>query len=47
MKRLILFLALAVFSLNLVCAEIDYPATNHQTLPVYSGSLNNPIIKAV
>lgn len=47
MKRLILFMALAVFSLNLVCAEIDYTAIPPQSLPLYNGSLGDPIIKIV
>ncbi|MDD3534518.1 MAG: hypothetical protein PHC50_00015 [Candidatus Cloacimonetes bacterium] len=47
MKRLLLVLSVAVISLNMMCAVIDYSAINHQTLPVYSGSLNNPIIKIV
>lgn len=47
MKRLILFMALAVFSLNLVCAEIDYTAIQPQSLPLYNGSLSDPIIKIV
>jgi hypothetical protein len=47
MKRLVLFLALAVISLNVICAVIDYTAINHQTLPVYSGSLSDPIVKTV
>ena len=47
MKRLILFLVMAVISLNVVCAVIDYAAINHQTLPVYSGSLSDPMVKIV
>ncbi len=47
MKKLILFLIVAVISLNMICAVIDYTAINHQTLPVYSGSLDNPSIKIV
>ena len=31
MKRLILFLIMAVISLNVICAVIDYAAMNHQT----------------
>lgn len=44
MKRIILFLIMAVISLNVICAVIDYTAINHQTLPVYSGSLGTPIV---
>jgi len=47
MKRLFLFLALAIFSLNLICAEIDYTAIPPQSLPLYIGSLSNPLIKIV
>lgn len=47
MKRTILFLVLAVFSLNLICAEIDYTAISPQSLPLYTGSLGDPIIKIV
>jgi hypothetical protein len=47
MKRLILFLVLAIFSLNLVCAEIDYTAIPPQSLPLYTGSLGDPLIKIV
>jgi hypothetical protein len=47
MKRTILFLIMAVISLNVICAVIDYTAINHQTLPVYSGSLSDPIVKIV
>ncbi|MDD3535495.1 MAG: hypothetical protein PHC50_05045 [Candidatus Cloacimonetes bacterium] len=47
MKRIILFLIMAAVSLNVICAVIDYTAINHQTLPVYSGSLSDPIVKIV
>ena len=47
MKRLVMFLVLAVFSLNLICAEIDYSAIDHQTLPVYTGSLEGPEIRII
>mgnify|MGYP000891562096 CR=1 FL=1 len=47
MKRIILFLALAVVSLSLICAEIDYTAIPPQSLPLYTGSLENPLIKIV
>lgn len=47
MKRIILFLALAVVSLSLICAEIDYTAILHQSLPLYTGSLADPIVKIV
>ena len=47
MKRTILFLIMAVICLNVICAVIDYTAINHQTLPVYSGSLSDPIVKIV
>lgn len=47
MKRTILFLIMAVISLNVICAVIDYTAINHQTLPVYSGSWSDPIVKIV
>ena len=42
-----LYVVLAVMSLNLLCAVIDYTAINHQTLPVYTGSLIDPIAKIV
>lgn len=42
-----LYVVLAVVSLNLCCAVIDFTAINHQTLPVYSGSLSDPIVKIV
>lgn len=45
MKRIILFLALAVVSLSLICAEIDYTAIPPQSLPLYTGSLGDPHIK--
>jgi hypothetical protein len=47
MKRLFLFLVLAVFSINLVCAEIDYTAISAQSLPLYTRSLSDPLIKIV
>ena len=47
MKRIILFLVLAVFSLNLVCAEIDYTAIPPHSLPLFKGSLSDPIVKIV
>ena len=47
MKRIILFLIMAVISLNVICAVIDYAAINHQTLPVYSGSLSDSLVKIV
>jgi len=47
MKRLILFLVMAVFGLTLVCAEIDYTAISAQSLPLYTGSLSDPIVKIV
>ena len=47
MKRIILFLALAVVSLSLICAEIDYTAIPPQSLPIYTGSLEDPLIKIV
>lgn len=47
MKRIILFLVLAVFCLNLICAEIDYKAIQPQSLPLFTGSLSNPIVKIV
>ena len=47
MKKLMLYVVLAVMSLNLLCAVIDYTAINHQTLPVYTGSLSDPIVKIV
>jgi len=42
-----LYVVLVVVSLNLLCAVIDYTAINHQTLPVYTGSLSDPIVKIV
>jgi len=47
MKKLILYIVLAVVCLNLFCAVIDYTVIDHQTLPVYKGSLNDPIVKIV
>ena len=47
MKKLMLYVVLVVVSLNLLCAVIDYTAINHQTLPVYTGSLSDPIVKIV
>lgn len=47
MKKTILFLIMAVISLNLTCAGIDYTAIIDQTIPVYSGSLSDPIVKIV
>ncbi|MCB5271315.1 MAG: hypothetical protein LHW56_05675 [Candidatus Cloacimonetes bacterium] len=47
MKRIMLYVVLVVVSLNLLCAVIDYTAINHQTLPVYTGSLSDPIVKIV
>ena len=47
MKKLVIFLVLAVFSLNLFCAVIDYSIIDHQTLPVYTGSLENPEIRII
>lgn len=47
MKRIVLFLALAVVSLSLICAEIDYTAIPPQSLPLYTGSLEDPLIKIV
>lgn len=47
MKRTILFLIMAVISLNLICAVIDYAAINHQSLPFYCGSLSDPMVKIV
>lgn len=47
MRKLVMFLILAVFSLNLICATIDYSAINHQTLPVYTESLEDPEIRIV
>lgn len=35
MKRLVLFLVLAVFSLHLFCAVIDYKAIPPQSLPKF------------
>ncbi|MCB5223650.1 MAG: hypothetical protein WCY21_03350 [Candidatus Cloacimonadaceae bacterium] len=34
MKRIILFLIMAVISLNVICAVIDYTTINHQTRDV-------------
>ncbi len=42
-----MFLVLAVFGLNLICAEIDYSAIDHQTLPVYTGSIEDPGIRVI
>ncbi|MEN6387129.1 MAG: hypothetical protein ABFD79_18270 [Phycisphaerales bacterium] len=47
MKRIILFLALAVFSINLIYAKIDYTAIPPQSLPIYTGSLGDPVIKII
>ncbi len=47
MKRLVLLLVLAVLSLNLVCAEWDYAAKPPESLPVYTGSLNDPDVQII
>ncbi|MDD3563924.1 MAG: hypothetical protein PHR32_09665 [Candidatus Cloacimonetes bacterium] len=47
MKRIMLYVVLVVVSLNLLCAVIDYTTINHQTLPVYTGLLSDPIVKIV
>jgi len=47
MKRIILLLVLAVIGINLFCAEPDYTTIPPQSLPLYSGSLDDPLIKIV
>ncbi len=47
MKRLVLLLVLAVLSLHLVCAEWDYSAIPPQSLPTYTGSLDDPSVQIV
>ncbi|HHZ15459.1 MAG TPA: hypothetical protein GX398_05045 [Candidatus Cloacimonetes bacterium] len=47
MKKVILFLVLAVFSLNLVCAVPDYSMIPPQSLPTFTGSLDDPQVNYV
>jgi len=47
MKRFIFYAVLAVISLNVYCAVIDYTMINPQTLPVYSGSLSDPNVRTI
>lgn len=47
MKRLVLLLVLAVLSLNLVCAEWDYAAIPPESLPTFTGSLEDPTIQVI
>ncbi len=47
MKKLLLVLVLAVFSLNLVCAAPDYSIIPPQSLPTFTGSLEDPQIYIV
>ena len=42
MKKVILFLVLAVLSLNLFCAAPDYSMIPPQSLPTFTGSLDDP-----
>ena len=44
---MVLLLALAVLSLNLVCAEWDYAAISPESLPTFTGSLNAPQVNVV
>ncbi|MGI6198743.1 MAG: hypothetical protein ACOYIS_06445 [Candidatus Cloacimonadaceae bacterium] len=44
---MVLLLALAVLSLNLVCAGWDYSAIPPQSLPVFTGSLNDPDVQII
>jgi len=47
MKKLLLVLVLAVLSLNLVCAAPDYSIIPPQSLPTFTGSLEDPQIYIV
>ena len=47
MKKVVLFLVLAVLSLNLVCAAIDYSLIPPQSLPTFTGSLDDPQVNIV
>jgi len=47
MKRTILFLIMAVISLNVICSEIDYTSIPPESLPLYIGSLSDPVVKIV
>ena len=47
MKKVILLLVLAVLSLNLVCAVPDYSMIPPQSLPTFTGSLDDPQVNIV
>ena len=47
MKKVILLLVLAVLSLNLVCAPLDYASIPPQSLPTFTGSLDDPQVYVV
>ena len=47
MKRIVVFTLLILFSLNLFCEEIDYTKMPVDTLPEFSGELNDPDVKIV
>ena len=47
MKKVILLLVLAVLSLNLLCAPLDYTSIPPQTLPTFTGSLDDPEVNIV
>jgi hypothetical protein len=47
MKKVILLLVLAVLSLNLVCAPLDYTSIPPQSLPTFTGSLDDPQVNIV
>jgi hypothetical protein len=47
MKKVILLLVLAVLSLNLVCAAPDYTMIPPQSLPTFTGSLDDPQVNIV
>ena len=47
MKKVILLLVLAVLSLNLFCAAPDYTMIPPQSLPTFTGSLDDPQVNYV
>ena len=47
MQKLLLVLVLAVLSLNLVCAAPDYSIIPPQSLPTFTGSLEDPQVNIV
>ena len=47
MEKLTLLLVLAVLSLNLFCAAPDYSMIPPQSLPTFTGSLDDPQVNIV